>query len=77
MVHEIVAALPGYSFIDCAVSSGEEGNDDDSLGGGAIAGIVIGCLAAVVISLFFVHRSLSARKLEDEASQDLRRSLQP
>mmetsp|Transcript_9430 Transcript_9430/g.17652 ORF Transcript_9430/g.17652 Transcript_9430/m.17652 type:complete len:471 (+) Transcript_9430:32-1444(+) len=64
MVHDIVAALPFYSFIDCSSSpdpipSGDD-DDDDELSAGAIVGIVFGCLvgiAVIAVLGMYVHRS--------------------
>jgi hypothetical protein len=83
MVHAIAAALPFYSFIDCSSSivgpSGDEGGDDDSLTGGQVAGIVIGAIAGAAMIggavVFYLHKT--AESDNNEASDEMRRSLQP
>lgn len=82
MVHEIVAALPSYTFIDCSQevepSDGEgSGNDDDSLTGGHVALIIIGVMVAmciIAVSVYvYVHQDSSRR--DSGANRDLRESL--
>jgi hypothetical protein len=74
MVHEIVAALPTYTFIDCSSSAptADEVDDDESLTTGQVAGLVVGgivCGALITVVLFYSYKSFISER-HDGAMQD-------
>lgn len=77
MVHEIVAALPFYSFIDCSSAptpSDEGGGNDDSLTGRHIALIVIGVVIGVGILMVSIYVYLQTSG-ETNVNNEVRESL--